>query len=133
VGSRKAEGLPSEASGSTALFSGVSFALSGFRMPRTRLTLLTLALSALTLAACGPADVTVLKVSPNACAFTQRSTCMTGMVQVATDLPEGTELSRPECDSLCLPVNCAGEAKKCSVQKQLDSATPVVVCEPLGC
>ncbi len=83
--------------------------------------------------ACGPPTVTALSVEPNACAFAQRKTCQTGSVQVETALPPGTELSRPECDSLCLPVNCAGESKKCTVQTTADSLGQVVLCEPMGC
>lgn len=101
----------------------MSFALLG-RVSRA----LILVLGAI---ACGPPAVTVLAVTPNACAFTQRATCKVGAVQVTTDLPEGTELSRPECDAVCISVNCAGEAKKCSVR--VEAQTQVILCEPLGC
>jgi len=84
------------------------------------------------LLACGPAAVTVTTKVPEACSFAQHATCKSGSVQVETDLPTGTELSRPECDSICLPVNCAGEAKKCTVQLEPQTQTRVVVCEPLG-
>jgi hypothetical protein len=88
---------------------------------------------ALSVIACGQPSVTALKVEPNACAFAQRTTCQMGLVPVETELPAGTELSRPECDALCLPVNCAGEAKKCTVQLAADSLGQVVLCEPMGC
>ena len=86
---------------------------------------------ALAFAACGTPTVMVIGVAPSACAFNQRKTCQFGFVQVETELDAGTELSRPECDSLCLPVNCAGESKKCSIQT--DANGPVVLCEPVGC
>ena len=85
------------------------------------------------LVSCGPPALTVLATAPNACAFDQRITCQSGKVQVETELPVGTELSRPECDSVCLSVNCAGEAKKCTVQLDPQTQNRVVVCEPVGC
>lgn len=88
---------------------------------------------AFVLVGCGTPELTVLTYEPNACAFTQRATCKMGAVQVDTELPPGTELSRPECDSVCLSVNCAGEAKKCTVQIDSQTQDRVVLCEPMGC
>jgi hypothetical protein len=81
---------------------------------------------------CGPANLKVVSVAPNACAPGQFATCNSGTVQVETDLPPGTELARRDCDWICASVNCAGEEKRCSVESQPLTQTRLVNCESIG-
>ena len=84
------------------------------------------------LISCGPTNLKVVSNAPNACSPGQFATCNSGGVQVETDLPPGTELSRGDCDWVCLSVNCATEAKRCTVQSQPLTQARIVVCESTG-
>jgi hypothetical protein len=84
------------------------------------------------LISCGPVNVKVVSPGPVACAPGQFATCTTGSVQVLTDLPPGTELSRHDCDWICLSVNCASEEKRCTVQSQPLTQDRIVVCQSVG-
>ncbi len=84
------------------------------------------------LASCGPMNVIPLEKRPDACTGSFLATCQEGTVRVATDLPAGTELAPSTCATICLPLMCAGEKKKCVVEDLPLSTEKQVRCTPMG-